>query len=131
MTARKKILHYCQLYIDRPDPIAFITLVVDKSDRFYDDFLRLLFLHVHSETSVLVNDIPQESSHFRFLDVACLGSIKGSVGLILAKTSTMRISIPLDLYLVPLYLYHVSFVLDDLQHSYLLPLSFLVCVLVN
>jgi hypothetical protein len=96
VTARKKILHYCQLYIDRPDPIAFMTLAVDKSDRFYDDFLRLLFLHVHSETSVLVNDIPQESSHFRFLDVACLASIKGSVGLILAKTSTMRISIPLD-----------------------------------
>ena len=25
--ARKKILHYCQLYINRPDPIAFMPVV--------------------------------------------------------------------------------------------------------
>jgi hypothetical protein len=34
---------------------------------------------------------------FRFLRAACLAHIKGSVGLILAKASAMRISIPLDL----------------------------------
>ncbi len=42
---RKKILHYRQLYIDRPDPIAFMPLAVDTSGRIYDGFLRLLFLH--------------------------------------------------------------------------------------
>ena len=36
---RKKIIHYHQLYIDRPDPIVFIPVVVDTSDRSYDDFL--------------------------------------------------------------------------------------------
>ena len=94
---RKKIIHYRQLYIDRPEPIAFMPVVVDTSDRIYDDFLRLLFLHTHRETSVLDNDIPEESGHFRFLRAACLADIKGSVGLILAKASAMRISIPLDL----------------------------------
>ena len=38
---RKKILHYRQLYIDRPDPIVFMPVAVDTSDRIYDDFLRL------------------------------------------------------------------------------------------
>jgi hypothetical protein len=97
MVTRKKILHYRQLYLDRPDPIAIMPVAVDTSDRIYDEFLRLLFLHTHRDTSVLVNEIQEESGHFRFLRVVCLDNIKGSVGLILAKTSVMRISIPLDL----------------------------------
>ena len=95
--ARKKIIHYHQLYIDRPEPIAFMPVVVDTSDRIYDDFLRLLFLHAHCEASALANDIPEESGHFRFLRVECLTNNKGSVGLILTKVSAMRISIPIDL----------------------------------
>jgi hypothetical protein len=55
---RKKILHYHQLYIDRPDPITFLPVAVDTSDRIYDDFLRLLFLHAHREASALANEIP-------------------------------------------------------------------------
>jgi hypothetical protein len=48
----KKILHYLQLYLDRPDPIVFMSVAVDTSDHIYDDFLRLLFLHAHRETPV-------------------------------------------------------------------------------
>ena len=58
--ARKKILHYRQLYIDRPEPIAFMPVAVDTSVLIYDDFLRLLFLYAHREASALVNEIPQE-----------------------------------------------------------------------
>jgi hypothetical protein len=65
VVVRKKIIHYRQLYIDRPDPIVFKSVAVDTSDRIYDDFLRLLFLHDHREASDLPNDI-QESGHFRF-----------------------------------------------------------------
>ena len=97
MVARKKIIHYRQLYLDRPEPIAFMPVAVDTSGRIYDDFLRLLFLHAHREASALANDIPEESGQFRFLRDACFANIKGSVGLILAKASAMRISIPLDL----------------------------------
>ncbi len=93
---RKKILHYRQLCIDRPEPIAFMPVAVDTSGRIYDDFLRLLFQDPHREASVLVNDI-QESGHFRFLRATCLANIEGSFGLILANASAMRISIPLDL----------------------------------
>ena len=75
-----------------------MPVAVDTSGRIYDDFLRLLFLYAHRrEASALANDIPEESGHFRFLRVECLASIKGSVGLILAKASVMRISMPLDL----------------------------------
>ncbi len=100
--ARTKILHYRQLYLNRPDPIAFLPATTDTIGRVYDDFSRLLFLHVHREVSTLDNEIPEESGQFRFLRVSRYANIKGSVGLILAKASTMRISIPIDLVLLSL-----------------------------
>ena len=95
--SRAKIRHYRQLYINRPEPIVFIPVAVDTTDRIYDDFSRLLFLHAHREASALTIEIPEESEQFRFLRAACFANIKGSVGLILGKASAMRISIPLDL----------------------------------
>jgi hypothetical protein len=61
---RDKIRHHRQIYLDRPDPIAFMTVAVDTSDRVYDDFNRLLFLHAHGEVSALVNELPEESVVF-------------------------------------------------------------------
>ena len=49
------------------------------------------------EASALANELPEESEQFRFLRAACFANMKGSVGLILAKASDMRISIPIDL----------------------------------
>ncbi len=46
----KKIIHYRQLYLDRPEPIAFMPVALDTSGRIYDDFLRLLFLHTSPYT---------------------------------------------------------------------------------
>ena len=83
--ARTKIIHYRQLYLNRPDPIAFMPVAVDTSGRIYDDFSRLLFLHTHRETSDLTYELPEESDQFRFLCAAYLANLKGSLGLILAK----------------------------------------------
>jgi hypothetical protein len=94
---RTKIHHYRQLYINRPEPTVFMPVGVDTAGRIYDDFSRLLFLHAYREASVLVNELPEESEQFRFLRTVFFANIKGSVRLILAKTSAMRISIPLDL----------------------------------
>ena len=94
---RFQICHYRNNYLNRPDPIAFFPIVVDTSGRLYDDFIRLIFLHAHCEASVWVNELSEESDQFRFLRVVRLSNPKGSVGLILAKASSMRISIPLDL----------------------------------
>ena len=49
------------------------------------------------ETSILAGELPEESEHFRFFRAARLENIKGSVGLILAKASRMRVTIPIDL----------------------------------
>jgi hypothetical protein len=40
------------MYSDRHDPIVFLPIVISTSGRVYDDFTRLLFLHVHREASI-------------------------------------------------------------------------------
>ena len=76
---RDKLRHYRQIYLNRLDPIVFMSVSVDTSVRVYDDFNRLLFLHDHRETSVLTNELPEESDQFRFLRGTCLNNLKGSV----------------------------------------------------
>jgi hypothetical protein len=56
-----------------------------------------IFRTVQREKKIPPPEIPEESEQFRFLRAACYVNIKGSVGLILATASAMRISIPLDL----------------------------------
>ena len=65
--SRVKIIHYRQLYLNRPDPIAFMPVTVDTSGRIYDDFSRLPFLQANREPSALTNELPEESDQFRFL----------------------------------------------------------------
>ena len=95
--ARIQIRNYRNLYLNHPDPIAFIPLAVDTTGRMYDEFIRLLFLHAHREALALDNELTEESDKFRFLCASCFANLKGVVGLIMAKASAMRISIPLDL----------------------------------
>jgi hypothetical protein len=83
--ARTKILHYHQLYINRPDPITFLPVEAMISYTFTVKF-RLL------STKYRRNRVNFAS----FVRLAML-ILKGSVGLILVKASVMRISIPLDL----------------------------------
>ncbi len=90
---RIKIRHYRNVYLNRPDPIVFIPLAVDTTGRLYDEFIRLLFLDAHCETSDLANELSEESDQFRFLRTSCFANLKGAVGLIMAKASAMRISI--------------------------------------
>ncbi len=91
-----------------------LPAAADTTGRVYDDFSRLLFLHAHREASALANEIPEESGQCRFLRESRYDNIKGSVGLILAKVSVMRISIPLDLSPVLLSLCRALFVGDVL-----------------
>ena len=95
--ARIKIRHYRNLYLNHPDPIAFIPLAVDTTGRMYDEFICLLFLHVHREVSDLTNELSEESDKFLFLHNSCFDNLKGVIGLIMVKGSDIRISIPLDI----------------------------------
>ncbi len=98
---RIKIRHYRNLYLNHPDPIVFIPLAMDTTGRMYDEFIRLLFLQDHREAWALANELPEESDQFHFLHSSCFVNLKGVVGLIMAKASAMRISIPLDLFSRP------------------------------
>jgi len=66
-----------------PRPFSFVFclsgIVVDTSGRLYDDFIRLVFFHTHRETSVLTNELSNESAQFRFLDPTTLDNLKGPV----------------------------------------------------
>ena len=57
----------------------------------------MFFLHAYREASILTGELPEESEQFRFLRAVRLTNLKGSVGLILAKASPMRVTIPIDL----------------------------------
>ena len=74
---------------------------MSTSGRVHDDFVRLLFLHLHCEDSILTGEIPEESEQFRFLRTTRLANIKGSVVLILATVCGMRVTIPIDLSTLP------------------------------
>ena len=43
-TSRIKTRHYRQIYPDRPDPIVFLSVVVNTSGRVYEDFTRVFFV---------------------------------------------------------------------------------------
>ena len=93
---RIKIRHYRNVYSNHPDPITFIPLTVVTTGHLYDEFIRLLFLYVHREVSDLANELSEESDQFRFLRSSCFAILKGDVGLIMTKASTMWVTIPLD-----------------------------------
>jgi hypothetical protein len=57
----------------------------------------MLFLHVHRQVRIFSGELPEESEHFRFLRLSRLDDLKGSVGLILVKSSVIRVTIPIDL----------------------------------
>ena len=59
-------------------------------------FVLSLFYSTGNIQSV-INELPEESDQFRFLRTSCFANLKVAVGLIMAKASDMRISIPLDL----------------------------------
>ena len=63
--ARIKIRHYRNLYLNHPDPIAFIPLAVDATGRMYDEFIRLLF-YAHREASVCLMNCQRSRTSFAF-----------------------------------------------------------------
>ncbi len=59
----------------------------------YAEFIRLLFLYTHRETSTLANELSKESDQFCFLRVSCFANLKVAVGLIMTKSSAIATSI--------------------------------------
>jgi hypothetical protein len=57
----------------------------------------MLISHSHRAASVLAGELPEESDRFHFLCAVRLANLKGSVDLILAKGSVMRVDIPIEI----------------------------------
>ncbi len=68
---------------------------VNTCGRVNDDFV--CFLYSHRETRVLLGELTEESDQFRFLEAASWANLKDSLGLMLTKTSVMRVTILIDL----------------------------------
>ena len=74
--ARSKILDYRRLSRSH----CFHAYGSEHFGPLLSRLCRLLFLHAHREAAALAREIP-ESDQFRFLRTACLGNLKGSVGI--------------------------------------------------
>ena len=85
--ARKKILHYRQLYINRPDPIARLPVAVDTTGRLYDYMMIIVVYYFYTLTVKLRlwttkyrSEIPEESDQFRFFVRPVMLILKGQWG---------------------------------------------------
>jgi hypothetical protein len=87
-----------RLYDELPDPVVFSPVAASTSGRINEETLRLLFLHVNREGSTWSGEVSEESDQFRFIWVV---NLKGSLGLMLSKTVSMRLTIPLYLSTKP------------------------------
>jgi hypothetical protein len=81
---------------DKSDPVIFLTVVVNTSSLVYDDIVRLFFLVVDGESSILSGELREKSDQFHPLRDTRLVDLK-LVGLILDKVSGMRVTIPIYL----------------------------------
>ncbi len=52
-----------------PEPVVFMSVVVSTSGRINEEFLRLLFLHVHCDVRSLDGELTEESVQFRFIQL--------------------------------------------------------------
>ena len=98
MAAQRKINTYRQQYADNQN-ISVLPAVMTTSSRMHGEFLRLLFLQAHRETTAHFNatGLPSQQSRsdnaFRFKRAAFYMVLKSKVGLVAAKASAVRINL--------------------------------------
>jgi hypothetical protein len=96
--AQRKINTYRQHYADNQN-ISFLPAIMTTSSRMLGEFLRLLFLQAHRETTAHFNATglpPQQNrldNAFRFKRAAFYLGLKSKVGLVTAKASALRINL--------------------------------------
>ena len=99
VAARKKINTYRDQYANNRN-ITFMPAITSTSSRMHGEFLRLLFLQAHRETTAHFTAIgmpaQQHCDSFRFRRAAFYNGLKSKVGLAAAKTAAMRINLNID-----------------------------------
>jgi hypothetical protein len=98
MAAQRKINSYRQQYTDNQN-ISFLPAIMTTSSRMHGEFLRLLFLQAHRETTAHFNatGLPSQQNRsdnaFRFKRAAFYMDLKSKVGLLAAKASALWINL--------------------------------------
>jgi hypothetical protein len=98
LAAQRKINSYRQQYSDNQN-ISFLPDIMTTSSRMHCEFLRLLFLKAHRETTAHFNATglpPQQNrsdNAFLFKRVAFYMGLKSKVGLVTAKALALRINL--------------------------------------
>ena len=98
MAAQRKINSYRQQYADNQN-ISFLLAIMTNSSRMHCDFLRLLFLQAHPETTAHFNvtGLPSQQNRsdnaFQFKRVAFYTGLKSKVGLVAATATALRINL--------------------------------------
>jgi hypothetical protein len=111
------------------EPIAFLSVEVDTSDRVYDDFSRLLFQYVNREASLCLTQYRKNRINFVFFGLPTMLTLRGQWGWFWRKIRSWGFLYRVICHLGRLYHYLVLFVRDVLFHFYILPLFFLLGVL--
>jgi hypothetical protein len=100
--AADKIRKYRTDYNNRPpSEVSFIPAITSTSGRLHSEFVRLLFLQAHRETDRFfaasgVQLAQTDRGQFHFRHAAFSQHLKSKVGLVLAKTTVLRINLNLD-----------------------------------
>ncbi len=98
IAAQRKLTRYRQQYADNQN-ISFLPVIMTTSSRIHGEFLRLLFLHDHRETTAhfIATGLPSQQNRsdnaFRFKRAAFYMGLKCKVGLVAAKASALRINL--------------------------------------
>ena len=98
IAAQRKLNSYRQQYADNQN-ISFLPAIMTTSSRIHGEFLRLLFLQAHRETTAhfIATGLPSQQNRsdnaFRFKRAAFYMGLKSKVGLVAAKASALRINL--------------------------------------
>ena len=98
LAAQRKVNSYRQQYADNQN-ISFLPAIMTTSSRMHGEFLRLLFLQAHRETTAhfIATGLPSQQNRsdnaFRFKRAAFYMGLKSKVGLVAAKASALRINL--------------------------------------
>jgi hypothetical protein len=100
--AADKVRKYRADYNNRsPSVVSFIPDITSTSDRLHSEFVRLLFLQAHRETDRFfaasgVLSAQSDRGLYHLLHAVVSAQLKSKVGLTLAKTAALRITLNLD-----------------------------------
>jgi hypothetical protein len=98
LAAQRKVNSYRQQYADNQN-ISFLPAIMTTSSRMHGEFLRLLFLQAHRETTehFIATGLPSQQHRsdnaFWFKRAAFYMGLKSKVGLVAAKASALRINL--------------------------------------